>query len=65
MRLFASFVILASLVASTHADERLEGIACRSVHLSYPAEQGAAFYNELTETDQDLVIETFLAAVEG
>ncbi len=30
------------------ADERLKGIACRSVHLSYPAPEGVAFYNELT-----------------
>jgi hypothetical protein len=30
------------------ADERLKGIACRSVHLGYPADEGVAFYNELT-----------------
>ena len=30
------------------ADERLKDIACRSVHLSYPAAEGAAFYNEVT-----------------
>jgi hypothetical protein len=30
------------------ADERLKGIACRSVHLRYPAPAGAAFYNEVT-----------------
>jgi hypothetical protein len=29
-------------------DERLEGIACRSVHLAYPTGQGQAFYNEVT-----------------
>jgi hypothetical protein len=29
------------------ADERLEGKACRSVHLSYPAREGTAFYNEV------------------
>jgi hypothetical protein len=29
------------------ADERLEGIACRSVHLAYQAEHGLAFYNEV------------------
>lgn len=31
-----------------HADERLKGIACRSVHLGYPAEVGTEFYNEIT-----------------
>lgn len=30
------------------ADERLQGIACRSVHLGYPAAKGTAFYNEIT-----------------
>lgn len=30
------------------ADERLLGIACRSVHLGYPAADGFAFYNEVT-----------------
>jgi hypothetical protein len=32
----------------SRADERLEGIACRSVHLNYPAPEGLAFYNEVT-----------------
>jgi hypothetical protein len=31
-----------------NADERLEGVACRSVHLGYPAGEGVAFYNEVT-----------------
>jgi hypothetical protein len=30
------------------ADEKLEGVACRSVHLQYPAGEGVAFYNEVT-----------------
>jgi len=30
------------------ADERLQGIACRSVHLQYPAQEATAFYNEVT-----------------
>jgi hypothetical protein len=30
------------------ADESLKGIACRSVHLGYPAAEGTVFYNELT-----------------
>jgi len=29
------------------ADERLKGIACRSVHLGYPGPEGTAFYNEV------------------
>jgi len=29
------------------ADEKLAGIACRSVHLGYPAPAGIAFYNEI------------------
>jgi hypothetical protein len=28
------------------ADEKLKGIACRSVHLGYPAAEGVAFYTE-------------------
>lgn len=30
------------------ADERLKGIACRSVHLGFPAPTGTDFYNEIT-----------------
>lgn len=30
------------------ADERLKGIACRSVHLGFPAPVGTEFYNEIT-----------------
>ena len=30
------------------ADERLKDVACRSVHLHYPAPAGTAFYNEVT-----------------
>jgi hypothetical protein len=42
---------LASLFAFTsrlHADESLAGVACRSVHLGFPAEEAALFYNEIT-----------------
>lgn len=35
-------------MAETRADERLAGIACRSVHLGYPAPEGVAFTNEIT-----------------
>ena len=31
-----------------HADEKLAGIACRSVHWAYDAPAGVAFYNEVT-----------------
>lgn len=30
-----------------NADEKLKGIACRSVHLGYPAPTAVAFYNEI------------------
>lgn len=46
-------VVLAGMIpvlgaGGLRADERLEGIACRSVHLQYPAPAGVAFYNEIT-----------------
>ncbi len=37
-----------ALTLSASADERLKGIACRSVHLAYPAPAGTVFYNEAT-----------------
>ncbi|MFO0824401.1 MAG: DUF3472 domain-containing protein, partial [Gemmataceae bacterium] len=47
-----SFCLLAGLTAlvasSLQADEKLKGIACRSVHLGYTAPEGVAFYNEVT-----------------
>lgn len=47
-RLAALAVLGLPLAAcAVRADERLEGIACRSVHLGYPAPAGAAFYNEV------------------
>ena len=45
--LFASLLALV-LVGPSFADEKLKGIACRSVHLGYPAPAGTAFYNEAT-----------------
>src|SRR5687767_6972376 len=49
MRLPASLLVVAvALVAAARADERLPGIACRSVHLGYRTEPGTAFYNELS-----------------
>jgi hypothetical protein len=35
-----------ALAPFAHADEKLKGIACRSVHLGYTAEPGTAFYVE-------------------
>jgi hypothetical protein len=44
----AACAILAFLAAApARADEKLEGVACRSVHLHYPAPEGVAFYNEV------------------
>jgi hypothetical protein len=49
MRLTLYVAALVTLIASSApADERLEGIACRSVHLSYPAPEGVGFYTEMT-----------------
>ncbi len=46
---FAAVVVAAALVAPrAGADERLKDVACRSVHLHYPAPGGTAFYNEVT-----------------
>lgn len=41
-------VVALALAAASPADEKLKGIACRSVHLGYPAPEGVAFYNEAT-----------------
>ena len=39
---------MAALVATNvKADEKLKGIACRSVHLAYPAPVAVSFYNEV------------------
>lgn len=48
MKHFLLFVCLFTAARIGHADERLKGIACRSVHLGYPAEESVAFYNEAT-----------------
>lgn len=45
--LLAACVVFLGLAAAT-ADERLKDIACRSVHLQFPAAEGTAFYNEVT-----------------
>jgi Domain of unknown function (DUF3472)/Domain of unknown function (DUF5077) len=45
---FTLAVILILAAAAARADERLKGIACRSVHLAYSAPECVAFYNEMT-----------------
>lgn len=53
----AGLLALSTLVlggTSIRADERLKDIACRSVHLGYPAPAGVAFFNEIT-IDQSAV----------
>jgi hypothetical protein len=44
---YALVMFIASL-APARADERLEGIACRSVHLSYSGPAATAFHNAVT-----------------
>lgn len=46
MKVITPFITLC-LVLVAHADEKLKGIACRSVHLSYPGLIGNVFYNEV------------------
>lgn len=44
-------ILLATTALTTtriRADEKLKGIACRSVHLAYPAPVAVSFYNEIT-----------------
>lgn len=43
---FLSVIGLLALICTTWADEKLKGIACRSVHLGYAAPEGQAFYTE-------------------
>jgi hypothetical protein len=41
-------ILILPVTVHIQADERLKGIACRSVHLGFPAPEGVAFYNEIT-----------------
>ena len=43
-----AFALLLFAIAPALGDERLAGIACRSVHLSYPAPAGSAFVNAVS-----------------
>jgi hypothetical protein len=47
LRIILTVCWLFSLAGTANADERLKGIACRSVHLGYPAAEGTVFYNEI------------------
>lgn len=44
----AFWLLLAAVAARSQADEKLFGIACRSVHFGYRTGPGDAFYNEVT-----------------
>ena len=46
--LILALSLMASFSSPTLADEKLKGIACRSVHLGYSAPEAVAFYNEIT-----------------
>jgi hypothetical protein len=48
MKRLSALILLLGLISLTHADEKLKGIACRSVHLQYTAPEGSDFYNEIT-----------------
>jgi hypothetical protein len=50
LRKSALLVLLGTLatLGAAFADEKLAGIACRSVHLGFLAPEGSAFYNEVT-----------------
>ncbi|HXD87792.1 MAG TPA: DUF3472 domain-containing protein [Urbifossiella sp.] len=47
LRSVGAVFLIAIAAALSPADEKLKGIACRSVHLGYPAPEGVAFYNEV------------------
>jgi hypothetical protein len=52
MKLLARSILATLLISvcllSICADEKLKGIACRSVHLGYQTPEAVAFYNEIT-----------------
>ena len=48
VRVFCVVTLAFLLAPAVSGDEKLKGVACRSVHLGYPAAEGSAFYNELT-----------------
>ena len=46
MRIAILLPVVGLCLVPLFADEKLKGIACRSVHLGYPAPEGVAFYTE-------------------
>lgn len=49
MKLTLKTLVLCGVLAfCLQADEKLQDVACRSVHLGYPAPEGVVFYNEIT-----------------
>ncbi len=46
--IFCAAAVVVLVAGAAPADEKLKGIACRSVHLGYPAPEGVAFYTEMT-----------------
>lgn len=48
MRLSIAVLSLLGMAVAATADEKLKGIACRSVHLAFSGPVGTAFYNEVT-----------------
>ncbi|OAI38683.1 hypothetical protein AYO40_01630 [Planctomycetaceae bacterium SCGC AG-212-D15] len=50
-RLLPIALLLAATSAGARADERLKGVACRSVHLAYAGPESVAFYNEVAVDD--------------
>lgn len=48
MKQLCCLLVLLFLSTVGLADEKLKGIACRSVHLGYPGKAGTEFYNEVT-----------------
>jgi len=47
-RYLLAVIALVALPLAAAADEKLAGIACRSVHLQFQGPAGSAFYNEVT-----------------
>jgi hypothetical protein len=47
VRIAISILAIGIHTSTMFADEKLKDIACRSVHLHYPAPEGDAFFNEV------------------
>lgn len=51
MRWFVVALLAGIVAVQAPADEKLKGIACRSVHLQFPAPEAIAFYNEASVSE--------------